>query len=472
MGRASSQIDLTKGPTFRNLILFSLPIVIQGSFQITYNLVDRFWVGKLGKEAMAAVSVGFPVMFFVISMVIGIATGTGIMIAQYRGAREKGLVNLTARNFIVFGGLVVLVLSTIMLLSADEILRLLGTPPDFFDDAVIYLRWIFGGLIFMFSYNGATGIFRGLGDSATPTKVAAVSTCLNIIFDPFFIFGLGPLPALGVQGAAMATVLANFIGAVIIFVLLARQREWLDLSPRGFSFDWRIIRDMLRLGLPATATMMIVSSSVMVVMRFVNGLGTAAVAAYGIGVVLDSLIMMFAQSFAMAMSTITGQNIGAGKSERIGLFLRDTLKVSVGVAIVFGLFLVLNIGWIGRVFQPDEADYRVVFPLLKVYIRIMALRYLMMSMFFPINGTIRGAGDTMASMFLTIITQLVVRIPIVVVLVPVLGFAGVAWGLAASTVFGFLIVSVYYRTGIWKRRALITREPSGLDHGVLSDSPD
>lgn len=472
MGRMSTQVDLTSGPTFRNMLLFSLPIMLQGSFQVAYNLVDRFWVGQLGKEAMAAVSVGFPVIFFMISLAMGISIGAGIMIAQYRGANDRNLVNLTARNFIVFGTIVVLIIGLGMVLGVNGILRILGTREEFFYDAASYLRWLFGGLIFFFGYNAATGIFRGLGDSIKPVAVAAFSTIFNIAIDPIFIFGLGPIPGYGVEGAGIATVIANGAASVIIFALLAREREWIDLSPRGFRFDLDIIRDMLRLGLPTTATMLIISSSVMVVMRFVNSLGTEAVAAYGIGIVLDRLVMMPSQSFGMAMSTIAGQNIGAGKMHRVSRFLRETLMVTVGIAIVAGVLLASTIPSITRIFQPDQSDYEDVFPLLRIYISIMTIRYLMMSMFFPTNGAIRGAGDAVASMVLTITTQLVIRVPAVIILVPLFGFAGVAISLAASTVFGLLLVTIYYNSGRWKKKALVEQPSEGAIVTAIDDAPD
>jgi len=456
-------IDLTTGPTFRNMLLFSLPIMLQGSFQIAYNLVDRFWVGKLGKEALAAVSVGFPVMFFMISLVIGIAIGAGIIIAQYRGAMERELVSRTARNFIAFGVLASLVISAAMIFFVQDVLSLLDTPREILYPATLYLMWIFSGLIFFFIYNGATGIYRGLGDSITPVKVAAFSTVLNIGLDPVFIFGLGPVPAMGVEGAGIATMLANAVGAAVIFGLLAREKEWLDLSLANFRFDRRIIWDILRLGLPSSATMVMISFSGMVIMYFVNRIGTAAIAAYGIGFTLDSLLMMPAQSFGMAMSTIAGQNIGAGKWDRVGRFLRDTLMVSAGIALVVGTFLVVSTPWITRIFQPDPVDYDEVFPLVQIYVQIMLLRYVTMSMFFPINGTIRGAGDAMAAMVQVILTQLIIRIPVVMLLTPFLHFAGVAWALALSTVGGLTIAAVYYRTGRWKQRALIVQHLVGME---------
>jgi putative MATE family efflux protein len=471
MGRpASSRIDLTTGSTFRNLVLFSAPIMLQGSFQILYNLVDRWWVGGLGKEALAAVSVGFPVIFFMISLFIGIAIGAGIMIAQYKGADERELVNLTTRNFIVFGTIVVLTVSAVMFALSDHILRMLDTPEDIIYSASVYLRWIFGGLIFMFGYNAATGIFRGLGDSATPTKIAAFTTVLNIVLDPIFIFGIGPVPRLEVAGAAFATVLSNLVGAVIIMYYLARQTDYIDLRFRGFKFDWKIIRDILRLGVPTSAGMVLVSLSSMVMMYFVNGFGTAAVAGYGIGFVLDSLMMMPAQSFAMTMSTVAGQNVGAGKLDRIGKYLRETIMLAVGIAILVSVVLVLTTSWVTAKFQPNPDDYKVVLPYVTIYVRIMVIRYVMMSIFFPLNGTVRGAGDAMAAMVLSMFTQLIIRIPAAYILTRYFDFAGVPWALSMSTIFGAIIMYIYYRTGIWVRRGALVNI-SGLGPGVPTDSP-
>ncbi len=462
MRRSNSQVDLTKGSTFRNMVIFSLPIMLQGSFQILYNLVDRYWVGQLGKEAFAAVTVGFPIMFFIISLLIGIASGAGIMIAQYRGAQDRGMVNLTSRNFIVFGSLAVLVVSLVMLLNVGGILNLLNTPKEIHDQAAEYLRWIFAGLIFFFGYNSATGIFRGLGDSATPTKVAAFTTVLNIILDPILIFGLGPVPRLEVTGAAIATVLANAVGVVIIFVLLAREKEWVDLALKGFRFDWKNIREILRLGLPTTGTMMMVSMSIMVIMWFVNDLGTVAVAAYGVGIALDQLIMMPSMSFGLAMTTAAGQNIGAGKMDRVGKYLTNAITISLSIAIVVGIIIVVTIPWVAGWFIPDEADYAEVYPLVHTYVMIMTVRYVMMSMFFPINGAIRGAGDTMASMVLSFFNQLLFRIPIAIYLASHYGFTGIAIALAASPVMGFILVTIYYRLGWWKSRALVSNDRLGL----------
>ena len=460
MRGGKSNIDLINGPVFKCMILYSLPIILQGSFNIIYNLVDRYWVGWLpdGKEAIGSVSVGFSLFFFVMSLVFGISMGAGIMIAQYRGAQDKKMVNLIARNFIGFGILAIIVLAVVMVIATEPILMLLKTPADILPDGTAYMQWIFAGLPIFYVFNGLTGIFRGLGDSTTPLKVAAWSTIFNIVLDPIFILGPGPFPSLGVAGAAQATVLSNLLGAMILFPLLKKKHgDWVDLAPDGFRFDTKVISAILRLGLPTTASMVILSVSIMVIQRFVNVLGVDAVAAYGVCTTLDSLLMMPAQSFAQSMSTIAGQNIGAGKWERVDKFLASTLLVSGGTAIVVGLLLVQFSPWIAGFFLRDSADYDSVFPLIQIYVQIMLLRYLMMGLFFPINGTVRGAGDTMAAMWLVMFTQLIIRVPLTWLTQYLgYGFPGIAVGLSMSTVFGLIIMSIYYRTGRWKRFALVS----------------
>jgi len=468
------------------MILFSLPIILQGSFQIIYNLTDRFWVALLpeGKDAIGSVSVGFPVFFFMLSLVFGIAMGAGIMIAQYRGAQDKKMVNLTTRNFMAVGSIMIVAISVIMLFATEFVLdKLMHTPVDMLEDAVGYMRWMFIGFIVMYTFNALTGVFRGLGDSTTPLKVAAIVMIINIVIDPIFILDPGSitLPSgasfnypglgLGVVGAAQATLVAYMIGSFILFKNITRYREWVNLSPVGFSFNLPIIKDLLRIGLPTGATMVIVSVSLMIIMRFVNDIDPEegiATAAFGVCIILDGLLMMPAQSFSQSMSTIAGQNIGAGKWDRVDKFLISTIAVSLGVAVVVGGLLVLNIGPVSKVYLPQEGDYDVVFPLIRIYFQIMIIRFIMMAMFFPIVGTIRGAGDTMMAMFLVMFTQLLIRIPVTwLSQVYGYGFTGIAFGLAFSTIFGFLIVLIYYKTGRWKRFALIKN-----NHSVPDSKPD
>ncbi len=463
-------IDLTKGPTFRNMILFSLPIMLQGSFQIIYNLVDRFWVGNLGSAALGAVTVGFPVFFFMIAIVFGVAIGAGIMIAQYKGANDKVNINLTARNFLVLGSLLVLIISSIFVIGTEKILQLLNTPDDVIGDATVYLRWIFGFMIAFFWFNATAGIIRGLGDSRTPTMVAAVTTVLNIILDPLLIYGYwGIFPRLEVAGAAIATVTVQVVGAIIMTILLARHKEYVDLRPKGFKFNLGILRDIARQGLPASGTMVMVSISMMVFMGLINRYGTYALAGYGIGMVLDSLLMMPAQALSMSMSTIAGQNVGAGKLERVNLYLKDAIRISVSIAMVGSIVLLLLAPTITKLFQPDNYEFTMVIPYVLTYITIMPVRYLSMSVFFPVNGAIRGAGDAVTSMILVAITQLIVRIPAAFIFAHFWGFAGVVLAIVLSTVVGATIVTLYYHTGRWERHAIVKQKILGDDYPIIHE---
>ena len=451
-------IDLTTGPTFRNLIMFSLPLMIQGSIQIIYNLVDRIWVGNLGSSSLGAVAVGFPVFFFMIAIVFGVAIGAGVMIAQYKGANDKENINLTSRNFLVVGSILVIVVSTIFVIGTEKILILLNTPEDVIGDATVYLRWIFSFMIAFFWYNAIAGIIRGLGDSRTPTIIMAITTGLNIILDPLLIYGYwGIFPRLEVAGAAIATVAVQVVGAVIMTFILAGHKEYVDLRPKGFRFDPVILREIVRQGLPASGTMIMVSISMMVFMGLINKFGTYALAAYSVCITLDSLLMIPSQAFMISMNTIAGQNVGAGKLERVILYLKDAVRTSVSIAMAGSIFLLLFVTPITRLFQPDSYEFAMVIPYVLIYVTLMPIRYISMSIFFPVNGTIRGAGDALASMFLIALTQLIIRIPAALIFAHFWGFTGIVLSIVLSTVFGATIVSVYFRSGRWKRHAVVKR---------------
>lgn len=451
-------IDLTTGPTFRNMIRFSLPIMIQGSFQIIYNLVDRYWVGNLGASAFGAVTVGFPVFFFMIAIVFGIAIGAGIIIAQYKGAGDRARINLTIRNFLAIGSIFVIIISIVFIFLADKILILLNTPEDVMVNASIYLKWIFGGMISFFWFNASAGILRGLGDSTTPTKIAAISTVINVILDPLMIYGyFGIFPRWEVAGAAIATVIANIVAAIIMTVFLIRQKDYVNLNPSGFRFDIKIIKEIFRQGLPASATMAMVSMSMMIFMGLVNKYGTYALAGYGIGITLDALLMMPAQTFGASMATIAGQNIGAGKVDRIKQYLTDTIRTAFVISIIGSIALILMAPVITKWFQPKPEDYALVFPFVLIYVRIMPIRYLSMAIFFPVNGAIRGAGDAVTSMLLVAVTQLIIRVPFAFIFVNSWGYTGIIAAIAFASIFGAILQSFYFRSNRWQRFALVKR---------------
>lgn len=440
----------------------------------------------MSREALAAITVGFPVIFLMISFVLGIAIGAGIMIAQYFGAGRKDMVNLTARNFLVIGGISVVFISIIMVALTRPIVAILNTPSEIASDAEIYLFWTFGTLICMFGLNAAAGIFRGLGDSKTPTTVIIWTTVLNTILDPLFIFGTEPIPGipisntigefiagitgpiqgLGVAGAAIATAVSNLIGAIIIFIQLASLKEYVSLSFRNFQFDFKIINNILKLGIPTSATMILVSIASMVLMSLVNRHGTSAIAAYGIGFRLDSLIMMPAQSFGFAMSTIAGQNMGAGKKERIYKSLIESQYISGGIGLLVAVILNIFVSPITHAFQPEKEDFKAVLPYVILYVRIIGLRYVMFSLFFPIIGAIRGAGDAMASMVISAINQLIICIPTALILERFFGFAGILWALTLTTATGLTMAAIYYRSRRWEKKAIVSTPRSSIEADI------
>lgn len=453
--RHRSKIDLTTGPTLRNLINFTTPILLQSSFQVIYTLTDRIWLGRLaesGVESVAAVTVVFPIIFFMISVVIGLSIGTGVLIAQYYGAGDRERVNLTARNYLAMGGIAVLIISVLMVVFAEQVLTILKTPENIFRDAWLYLVIQFAGLIFLFGFFGTNSIFRGIGDSITPTKVAAIIGVINLALDPVLIFGLGPFPQMGVAGAAYATVFSYVVGTVMILGKIKIHRDYVTLSPKGFHFDLNVVKMILRLALPSSGTIMMVSLSFMILMRFVNEHGTLAIAGYGVGVMVDNLLMMPAQSIGMAMDTITGQNIGAKKLDRVAKYLKDALLISFGLAAIGSILVVIFSSQITELFLREDVNHLEVIPYVRIYLAIQSVRYLTMAIFFPMNGVIRGAGDAMTAMIIVALSQLIIRIPIAAWLSHTIGFEGVPIAISLSSILGMVNAWIYYSSGKWIKR--------------------
>ena len=208
--------DFTEGSIPRHLIIFALPMFLGNLLQAFYNIIDSIWVGRfLGHQAFAAISVSFPVIFVLIALIIGITMGTTTLVGQYYGAKKNELVSKTISNslllLLVFGSII----SLAGVIFSRRILLFINAPLDVLDMAADYLKIFSSGLLGMFLYNGISGILRGLGDSRTPLKFLFYATILNLILDPFFIFGLGPFPRLEVRGAALATIIAQGISALI-----------------------------------------------------------------------------------------------------------------------------------------------------------------------------------------------------------------------------------------------------------------
>ncbi len=449
---AEKQTDFTVGSIPRHLIIFSWPMFLGNLLQTMYNTVDSIWVGRfLGPNALGAVSVGFPIIFALVSLIMGISMATTVMVAQYFGAKEEDMVQKTIQNSLVLlvaGGILVSIIGVVF---HRQLLELINTPQELLADASSYLVIFLSGLLFMFLYNVLGAILRGLGDSKTPLIYLAYATVINIILDPILIFGLGPIPRMGVAGAALATVISQAISAWLGMKYL--HEKGLTGNWQGFRPDWGIIGKTFKIGLPAGIQQSVVSMGQLVVNSLINSFGTVVVAAFAVGTRLEGFAFMPIMSLSLATSAVAGQNMGAGKMKRAQKTLYWSVLLVVAIAASVGLLLFVAPNLWLSVFTKDKA----VMAVGREFLRILAFSYIPFGIMFVINGLLRGAGDTIATMITSIISLWFIRVPLAYYLANTVGLGsrGVWISMAIGPIFGLTLSYLYYRTGRW-RRSVVT----------------
>lgn len=456
--------DFSEGSIAKHLFTFSLPMFLGNLLQALYNTVDSIWVGRfLGPASLGAVSVSFPIVFSLVALITGLTMASTVMVAQYYGAKDHNMVKKTVANTVIVLSLAAVIMTTVGIVFTPALLRLINTPADIFSEAVGYLRIYLTGMLFVFLYNGASGIMRGLGDSRTPLRFLFVATIANIILDPLLIFGIGPFPAMRIAGAAMATVIAQGIAFVLVVVYLWRAKDLLPDTKEQWKHDGHIIYDIFRIGLPSGIQQLLVSLGGMLITKFVNGYGTVATAAYGAAIRLDQFAIMPTMSVGLAVSALTGQNLGAGKEERVKDVVKAGLQLSLAITAIVSCIAVLYLRALFVLFTDDQAVLEVG----TQYLRIVGLSYIAFAAMFVFTGVLRGAGDTIPTMFITLTSLWLVRIPLARLLssIPALGVNGLWMGIAISPLVGLLVSYLYYRSGKWKNKGVAREkfEPDLLD---------
>ncbi len=454
--RPKNITDFTQGNIPRHLILFSLPMLAGNLLQTFYNTVDSIWVGRfLGAEALGAVSVGFPVLFILISFVFGLGMGANIMVAQYLGARKDEEVRKTVVNALVLLTLLGIILAIVGIKLHLAILEAIRTPETIKQLASQYLTIIFWGLPFLFLYNAISSILRGMGDAKTPLYLLIYATIINIVLDPLMILGIGPFPPLGVAGAALATTIAQGISGVIgLFVLF--KLNIIPLHIKSNWWDWPIITTMFRLGMPAGVQQSIVSLGILAMTSLVNLFGEKVVAAYGAATRIDQFSFLPAMTISVAISSVAGQNLGFGDYQRSREVFRWGTIIAFCFALPIATLVFFKAENLIRIFITEEK----VIAIGKEYLQIAAFSYIPFSLMFAINGFLRGAGDTVQTMINTLISLWLIRLPFswLLSIYFQLGAKGIWIGMAIGPVAGFLVALAYYRSGRWENKILVKRE--------------
>ncbi len=435
--------DLTEGKPGKLILRFATPMLIGNVFQQVYNVTDSIIVGKfLGKEALAAVGASFPLIFLLISFIIGIASGSTILISQFFGAKDLDKVRRTIDTLYIFLFFASILVTILGITFSAPIFRLIKLPEELIPMATLYMSIYLSGSVFFFGFNGSSAILRGLGDSKTPLYFLILSTIINIFLDILFIVVF----KWGISGAAIATVISQTGAFLTLVIYLNRTHPIMNLSWRRMIWDKKIFSSSVKIGLPTGFQQTFVSIGMIALLRIVNDYGTNVIAAYSVAGRIDGMAALPAMNFGTALSTYVGQNIGAKKMNRVKQGLLDTLKMSGVTAIITSALIIIFRHQLMALFVSDPNVIKIG----AEYLLIVSGFYIMFSSMFVIGGVMRGAGDTLIPMFITLFSLWIIRIPLAAFLSKFIGVQGIWWAIPIAWFMGMSLSFLYYRTGRWK----------------------
>lgn len=435
--------DMTEGSITKNIVYFTIPMLLGNFFQQFYNIADSIIVGRfIGKEALGAVGIAFPVMFLIIALIMGATMGSMILIAQFYGSKNMDKLRKTVDTTYIFLFIMAIVSTAAGLIFTDTILDLLKTPEGIYEGARIYIKIMFAGMLPLFGYNGLSALMRGVGDSKTPLYLLIIATVLNVFLDILFVAKFN----WGIAGASWATVISQGFSFVVGLIILHNKNSILKVKFL-MKFDNELFFKSIKIGIPSGIQQMAVAAGFMALTRIVNDFGTNAIAAFTAAGRIDAFAMMPAMNFSMALSTFTGQNIGAGKIDRVKKGLHSTVILSSVVCLFITALLVLFGKYLVAFFNTDPDVIKIG----NEYLVIVSMFYLAFSLMFMYNGLLRGAGDTVIPMIITIFALWAIRIPVSFFLSGKMGTAGIWWGIPIAWCIGALFSFIYYHTGRWKR---------------------
>ncbi len=442
------QQDFTKGRVGRKLVFFALPIVLGMMLHTAYNIIDTIFVGMLGPMELAAASLAFPVVFVFIAIASGLGVGANALIAQALGEKNVHSANNFAEHALILGMVLGVAIAALGIVFSPQIFTFMGADETVLPLAIEYSTLIFIGMIFMFAWFISDSILKAQGNSKTPMKYLGISVVLNIILDPILIFGFGPIPAMGLRGAALATVFARALAAFLNFSYIYTSKSVISLSLKEFKPRPECVKRMIVVGLPASASQTLTALGFMLLMSIVGAFGSFAIAAYGVGMRLNAIAIMPIVGIESAVTSFVGQNIGAGKFERAKRVALVATRLTFAISLVVALPLMLFPETFMRIFTQDATVVSIGIG----YLSIVPLVYLLYAFYFIFVGTFNGAGKTQLSLA-TNIAYWAVTLLLAGILSQQLGLVGVWLALVIGASFEMIIVLTIFWSGFWLKGA-------------------
>lgn len=447
--------DMTVGSPWKSIAIFTLPMLVGNIAQQLYSTVDSIVVGQeIGDNALAAVGSSAPVLNMLLALFIGISAGTNIMVSQYFGAKNREGLSYSIGNSITVTAVACLILIAVASPLIRPALVLLKTPPSIIDWCAEYLMVCLVGMAGMAYYNILSGVLRGLGDSISALIYLLVATVLNIGLDIFFVKVVG----IGVAGVAVATVISQFVSSALCLIKLSRMRDCFDFGLRFLKPKKQYVKTIIRLGIPSGLTQAIFSSAMIIVQSLTNCFGEQFIAANVVTMRVDGFAMMPNFSFGTALTTYAGQNVGAGLYDRVTKGAKQGTLMAVGCsATITGVILLFGKNLM-RVFSETDELVEMSYYLMT----ILAVGYIAVAVTQSLSGIMRGAGDTMTPMWISLITTVAIRVPIAYGISYLTRTAELPYGrseciqisLLSSWVIGAILTAIFYAAGKWKKKAI------------------
>ncbi len=448
--------DMTAGNPMTNLLRFSVPLLIGNFAQQLYSTVDSIVVGRyVGDTALSAVGTTFPVLNLLLVLFMAISTGIGVMVAQYYGAKDRESLSRSIGNAIVLIFVSSLLIMAVGIPLASPLLRLIKAPVEIFDMARSYLTILLTGALAGGLYNIVSGILRGLGNTTFPLLALLLASVLNTCLDIWFVAGL----KMGVAGVAIATIIAQAVSAILCLWKLWSMRDVADMNASILSPQSRFVGELLRLGLPAGITQVIFSISGVFVQSLTNSMGYQVVTCTTAVMRIDGFAMMPNFTFGMAIATFVGQNIGANRMDRVRQGIADVLKLSLATSFTLVSLLLLFGGTLISMFTTTEA----IISLGTRQIRILAVGYVAMALTAVYGSIMRGAGDTMPSMWISLTTTVAIRVPLAYAFAwftrspvnPNGAPEAIFFSMLLSWISSAFLNYLWYRRGAWRSKSLV-----------------
>lgn len=456
--------NMTEGSITRHLVMFALPLLIGNIFQQLYNTVDSVVVGKfVGMEALAAVGSVTAIINTLIGFFMGLAAGAGVIISQYYGARDDEGVHDAVHTTMVMTFTLCAAFTLIGILMVPYMLRFMATPADVFDDAAQYLRIYFYGVSGLMVYNMGSGILQAVGDSRRPLYFLIFSAVVNTALDLVFVIFCG----WGVAGVAIATIIAQFLSAILVLIVLTRSPGSYHLVWRHMKLNGMILRQILKIGMPSALQQAITSFSNVFVQSYVNHFGSACMAGWASYNKIDQFVILPVQSLALATTTFVGQNLGANNVKRARAGTGRALVISLIITGILIVPLMLFARQLIAMFntEPEVLAYGTLFT------RMISPFYLLCTVNMIYGGSLRGAGDATAPMVIMLMSFVVFRqIYLYATSVLIGTLTPVVFGYPVGWLLCSILIFIYYKRGKWEKRGSLAAGTGVCGTGNRTDA--